>query len=244
MYTACPKLSCIVDESEIFWDLHGLNIYNHSLSTPSKLSYFPFLIILPWKHFLMICLLPLSKWCCGIRNIGLKWLWYILQDFLLNSSQQLGMKTCLWNWYVFPITHCTSILWLYQFAECLGLLLRPICAHAYCTSTNPIMCPIHQNQFQSWGSPTGYPQYHLWNWSQWHKANPRALAKLAAKHCQYFTKWLIKMLGNPSTFSLDPITLWAGDRQHVTSTVTITTDTFMPTYPWGFFQSRTETRHV
>ena len=29
-----------------------------------------------------------------------------------------------------------------------------------------------------------------------------------------------------------------------TSTVMITTDTFMPTYPWGYFQSGTETWHI
>ena len=30
----------------------------------------------------------------------------------------------------------------------------------------------------------------------------------------------------------------------VMSTVMITTDTFVPTYPWGFFQSRMETQHI
>ena len=130
----------------------------------------------------MTCLSPLSTWSCDIRSAGLKWPWHILLDFLPNSGRQLGMKTCSWNRYVFPITHCTSTLWLYQFAECLGLLLRPICTHAYHTSTNPIMCPIHLSRFQSWGSPTGHHQYHLWNWPQQHEANPRALARLAAKH--------------------------------------------------------------
>ena len=30
----------------------------------------------------------------------------------------------------------------------------------------------------------------------------------------------------------------------VISTVTLTTDTFMPTYPWGVFQSKTKTQHI
>ena len=30
----------------------------------------------------------------------------------------------------------------------------------------------------------------------------------------------------------------------VTSTMMVTTDTFMPTYPWGFFRSGMETQHV
>ena len=30
----------------------------------------------------------------------------------------------------------------------------------------------------------------------------------------------------------------------VTSTVMVTTDTFVPTYSWGFFQSRMETQHI
>ena len=36
------------------------------------------------------------------------------------------------------------------------------------------------------------------------------------KHCcWYFRKWMIRMLGNSSTFPLVPITLWAGDRQYI-----------------------------